>query len=110
LGLSAYAASKAGVNALTLTLAYELAPHIRVNAILPGAVMTETNAPIFEPIKNQLAGLSPLNRLGTPDDIALAALYLASPASSWVTGRLFSIDGGAEWSYQVMGDMVKDFL
>lgn len=110
LGLSAYAASKAGVNAFTLTLAYELAPHIRVNAILPGAVMTETNEPIFEPIKDQLAGLSPLNRLGTPEDIALAALYLASPASSWVTGRLFAIDGGAEWSYQVMGDMVKDFL
>ncbi len=110
LGLSAYAAAKAGVNSFTQTLAYELAPFIRVNAILPGAVMTETNAPIFEPIKDQLAGLSPLNRLGTPEDIALAALYLASPAADWVTGRLFPIDGGAEWSYQVMGSMVKDFL
>ncbi|MFC2027406.1 SDR family NAD(P)-dependent oxidoreductase [Chloroflexota bacterium] len=110
MGLSAYAASKAGVNSLTSTLAWELGPYVRVNAILPGAVVTETNAPIFEPIKDQLSELSPLNRLGTPEDIALAALYLASPASDWVTGRLFSIDGGAEWSYQVMGAMVKDLL
>lgn len=110
MGLSAYAASKAGVNSFTLTLAWELAPYVRVNAILPGAVVTETNAPIFEPIKEQLAELSPLGRLGTPEDIALAALYLASPASDWVTGRLFSIDGGAEWSYHVMGAMVKDLL
>ncbi len=110
MGLSAYAASKAGVNSLTSTLAWELAPYVRVNAILPGAVVTETNAPIFEPIKDQLAELSPLNRLGTPEDIALAALYLASPASEWVTGRLFPIDGGAEWSYHVMGAMVKDLL
>jgi 7-alpha-hydroxysteroid dehydrogenase len=72
--------------------------------------MTETNAPFFEPIKDQLSGLSPLNRLGTPEDVALAALYLASPASDWVTGRLFQIDGGAEWSSQVMGAMVKDLL
>jgi len=103
MGLSAYAAAKAGVNSLTLTLAWELGPHVRVNAILPGAVITETNAPIFEPIKDQLASLSPLNRMGTPEDIALAALYLASPAACWVTGRLFAIDGGAEWSNQVMG-------
>lgn len=110
MGLSAYAAAKAGVNSFTLTLAWELGPHVRVNAILPGAVMTETNAPILEPIKDQLAGLSPLNRMGTPDDIALAALYLASSASDWVTGRLFLVDGGAEWSHAVMGAMVKDFL
>jgi len=110
LGLSAYAAAKAGVNSFTLTLAWELAPYVRVNAILPGAIMTETNAPFFEPIKDQLSSLSPLNRLGTPEDVALAALYLASPASDWVTGRLFQIDGGAEWSSQVMGAMVKDLL
>ncbi len=110
MGLSAYAASKAGVNSFTSTLAWELAPHVRVNAILPGAVLTETNAPFFEPIKDQLAELSPLNRLGTPEDIALAALYLASPASDWVTGRLFTIDGGAEWSSHVMGALVRDLL
>ena len=110
LGLSAYGAAKAGVNSFTLTLAWELAPYVRVNAILPGAVMTETNAPIFEPVKEQLAGSSPLNRLGTPEDIALAALYLASSASDWVTGRLFQIDGGAEWSHEVMGAMVKELL
>ena|GEM_PF-2358226 len=110
MGLSAYAASKAGVNSLTLTLAWELDPSVRVNAVLPGAVVTETNAPIFEPIKDQLAELSPLNRLGTPEDIALAALYLASPASGWVISRLSPIDGGAEWSHHVMGAMVKDLL
>ncbi|MFO8009269.1 MAG: SDR family oxidoreductase, partial [Dehalococcoidia bacterium] len=110
MGLSAYAASKAGINSFTLTLAWELGPYVRVNAILPGAIMTETNAPIFEPIETQLAELSPLNRLGEPEDVAAMALFLASPASEWITGRLFPVDGGAEWSSQVMGAMVRELL
>jgi 7-alpha-hydroxysteroid dehydrogenase len=61
-------------------------------------------------MKDRLAGLSPFNLIGTPEDVALAALYLASAASGWVTGRLFLIDGGAEWSHEVMGAMVKGFL
>ena len=96
-GMMAYGAAKAGVNSLTLTLAWELAPYVRVNAILPGAVLTEGSAPALEPVKDRIVANTPLKRLGKPEDIALAALYLASSASDWVTGRLFEIDGGIEF-------------
>ncbi len=96
-GMMAYGAAKAGVNSLTLTLAWELAPYVRVNAILPGAVLTEGSAPALEPVKDRIVANTPRRRLGKPEDIALAALYLASSASDWVTGRLFEIDGGIEF-------------
>ena len=110
LGMGAYGAAKAGVNSFTRTLAWELAPYVRVNAILPGAVWTESAALLLGPAKDQIVESIPCNRMGTPEDIALAALYLASSASDWVTGRLFQIDGGAEWSHEVMGAMVKELL
>lgn len=96
-GMIAYGAAKAGVNSLTKTLAWELAPHVRVNAILPGAVWTEGSAPVLEPVRDRIIAGTPLKRIGTPEDIALAALYLASSASDWVTGKLFEIDGGIEF-------------
>jgi len=96
-GLIGYGAAKAGVSHLTRTLAFELAPYIRVNAICPGAIWTEGGAPFIEPIKDQVEKNTPLKRLGTPEDIGLLALFLASPASSYVTGRTFSIDGGGEF-------------
>ncbi len=96
-GFASYAAAKAGVNSLTLTLAHELAPHVRVNCIIPGTIWTEGGASPLEPAKDKILAAIPLNRMGTPDDIALTAIFLASSASEWVTGRMFSIDGGMEW-------------
>ncbi|MBG01614.1 MAG: oxidoreductase [Acidimicrobiaceae bacterium] len=93
-----YGASKAGTNSLTWTLAAELAPDIRVNAVMPGAIPTE--------IMLQATGLKedeildawdiPMGRVGTPQDIGAACLYLASDAASWVTGELLRVGGGAK--------------
>jgi NAD(P)-dependent dehydrogenase (short-subunit alcohol dehydrogenase family) len=98
LGSGHYSAAKAGVNALTLTMAMELAPRIRVNGVAPGMVPTEVmmtaldmDVPALEKVAEQRM---PLKRLGTPDDIAAAALYLASDAGSWVTGQIITVAGG----------------
>ena len=91
-----YAAAKAGMNNLSETLALELAPNIRVNTVAPGPVATEA----FEQVLNTagqldaIAATIPLGRIGTPDDIAGAVLYLASDAASWVTGQLILVAGG----------------
>ncbi len=98
IGMAPYGAAKAGVNSLTRTLAWELAPYVRVNAILPGPVATPMSAAWLAGVKDQLVERIPRRRIGTPEDIALAAVYLASPAADWVTGRLFEIDGGVEFS------------
>ncbi|MFC1999799.1 SDR family NAD(P)-dependent oxidoreductase [Chloroflexota bacterium] len=99
IGMISYGAAKAAVNSLTLTLAWELAPRVRVNAILPGPIRTPMNVDWLTQVEDQLVEGIPLKRIGTPEDIALAALYLASSASDWVTGRLFEIDGGVEFSH-----------
>jgi NAD(P)-dependent dehydrogenase (short-subunit alcohol dehydrogenase family) len=91
-----YAAAKAGMNNLSETLALELAPNIRVNTVAPGPVATEA----FEEVLNtkgqldSIAATIPLGRIGTPDDIASAVLFLASDAASWVTGQLILVAGG----------------
>ena len=91
-----YAAAKAGMNNLSQTLALELAPDIRVNTVAPGPVATEA----FDQVLNtggqleSIAATIPLGRLGVPDDIAGAVLYLASDAASWVTGQLILVAGG----------------
>ncbi len=91
-----YAAAKAGMNNLTQTLALELAPKIRVNAVAPGPVATEAFLEVLNVAKqlDEIAATIPLARLGTPDDIAAAVVYFASPASSWVTGQLLLVAGG----------------
>jgi len=89
------------------SLAWELAPHVRVNAILPGAIWTEGSGPVLEPIKDRVIANTPLGRIGTPQDIALAAIYLASSASEWVTGKLFEIDGGMEFVPAAAEEMGK---
>lgn len=105
LGQSVYGIAKAGVNSITRTLAWELAPYVRVNAILPGPVETEGTAGLFpELMYNRILEIIPLNRWGRPEDIAATALFLASDAGSWVTGRLFQIDGGIEFTCTVAGD------
>ncbi len=92
-----YAASKAAVNSLTQTLALELAPNIRVNAIAPGPIPTpnfneSTNFPDDQPLEKLLR--VPLGRMGTPDDIGTAVVFMASPAASWVTGQCLYVTGG----------------
>lgn len=98
LGSGHYSAAKAGVNALTLTMAMELAPRIRVNGIAPGMVPTEVMMTALDMDVSELEQLAakrtPLQRLGTPDDIAAAAVYLASAAGGWVTGQIITVAGG----------------
>jgi 2-deoxy-D-gluconate 3-dehydrogenase len=104
-GLSVYGASKGGVIALSKHLALELAPSgIRVNVIVPGAIVTEGAAKMTEtgPMTEQerqemLAAFEariPLGRLGEPGDLGGAAIFLASPASAYVTGAVLPVDGG----------------
>jgi NAD(P)-dependent dehydrogenase (short-subunit alcohol dehydrogenase family) len=98
-GSGHYAAAKAGVNSLTETFARELGPRIRVNAIMPGAVPTEIMMKALGLGEDDLPSLEkglrlPMRRLGTPEDLGAAALYLTSPASSWVTGHILSVTGG----------------
>lgn len=95
-----YAAAKAGVNSLTATLARELAPKIRVNAVAPGPIPTENfndcmriNDEAERETLRAMIGI-PLQRFGREEDIAAAALYLASPASGWVTGQCLFVTGG----------------
>lgn len=95
---SVYSATKAGVNAITRSLAKELGPRkIRVNSINPGMVETEGvhAAGIAESdFRKQIEAQTPLGRIGQPDDIAPAAVYLASDESAWITGESFYISGG----------------
>jgi len=96
----AYAASKAALLNLTLTMAAELAPRgIRVNAISPGIVPTDSFFRVLQFTEADLDALAqtvPLGRLGTPDDMAAAVLYFSSEASSWVTGQNILIGGGRD--------------
>ena len=92
-----YGASKAAVNSLTQTLAAELAPDVRVNAVAPGPIPTEnfnqsTNFPEGKPVE-QLIGV-PLGRLGAPEDIGHAVVFMASPAADWITGQCLYVTGG----------------
>ena len=93
-----YAAAKAAMLNLTQTLALELAPAIRVNAVSPGQVPTEAFRQVLGMAGDErlaeLAAVTPLARLGTPEDIAAAVVYLVSPAGSWVTGENLLVAGG----------------
>ena len=90
-----YNATKAAMIHLTRQLAYELGPQVRVNAIAPGLIKTELARAVWEPREALLTAKLPLRRLGTPEDVANAALFLASDASSWMTGQTLVVDGGA---------------
>ena len=95
---AAYAAGKAALNMLTRNLAAEFAPKVRVNAISVGGVATESLDVVLtnDALRQQFEKNTPMHRAGTVEDIAACALYLASPASSWVTGKIFQVDGGTE--------------
>jgi len=103
--LGHYAASKGGVSMLTKSMALELAPRIRVNAVAPGSIDTEgtqRTAKAFADsmgveaadVKQGYAARNPLGREGVPDDIARVVLFLASPLSSYMTGEIVLVDGG----------------
>ena len=95
-----YGASKAAVNSLTASLSLELAPNIRVNAVAPGPIPTENfdESMGIDSEEKREALLKqfqiPLGRFGREEDIAAAVVYMASPASSWVTGQCLYVTGG----------------
>lgn len=94
---SAYGSAKAALTHLTKLLAQDFAPDIRVNAIAPGPILTAALKKAIPPkMLDYMATNTPMKRIGQVDDIAAAALYFATPASSWVTGKVLEIDGGAE--------------
>ena len=94
-GLGYYNATKAAVIHLTRQFAAELGPQVRVNAIAPGVVRTQLARALWENFEQQIAERLPLRRIGEPDDIADAAVFLAGDASRWMTGQTLVIDGGA---------------
>ncbi|MDB5099546.1 MAG: 3-oxoacyl-acyl-carrier protein reductase [Cyanobacteria bacterium RYN_339] len=89
-----YAAAKAGVNALTKTLARELAPLIRVNAVAPGYVDTRIQADLTEAKRQDIIAGTPLARFGEPADISAAVAFLASAEAAYITGQTLLVDGG----------------
>ena len=92
-GIGFYGSTKAALMHLTAQLADELAPHTRVNSVAPAVVRTRFAKPLYADEAETVARY-PLGRLGEPEDVAEAVLFLAGPASSWVTGQTFVIDGG----------------
>jgi 3-oxoacyl-[acyl-carrier protein] reductase len=94
-GQANYSASKAGVIGLTRTVARELAGrNVTVNAVAPGFIATDMTAALGEDIIQQVLKEIPLGRLGDPQDVADAVLYLASDAASFITGLILTVDGG----------------
>jgi NAD(P)-dependent dehydrogenase (short-subunit alcohol dehydrogenase family) len=99
-----YAAAKAGVNAMTVGLAHALGPRVRVNAIMPGPFLTTISQAWDMDIFVERARTFPMRRAGEADEIVGAALYPSSDASSYTTGTILTVDGGAQWSMAGTGE------
>lgn len=94
-GQANYAAAKAGVIGFTKSMAKELAARgINVNAIAPGFITTDMTSVLSDQVKDDLAGQIPLGRLGAPEDVAAAVLFLASDSANYITGQTLCVDGG----------------
>ncbi len=97
-GFIAYGVAKGALTHMTKLMAADVSPKIRVNAIAVGSVATDALQIVLDTpeIHDQMVAGTPLKRLGVPDDIAMAVLYLASDASSFVTGKIWEVDGGLQ--------------
>jgi 7-alpha-hydroxysteroid dehydrogenase len=96
-GMVTYGTVKAAFTQLTRLLAVELAPGVRVNGIAPGVVDTDgLKAVLTDELRAQIVSATPLHRLATVADVASTARWLASPAASYITGKIIELDGGAE--------------
>ncbi len=94
-GFAAYGTAKSALSFLTRNLAQDFAPKVRVNGIAVGAILTEALAGFMTPeLERQMLSKTPMARLGVVEDIAACALYLASPAASYVTGEIYGVNGG----------------
>ncbi|MET8364951.1 SDR family oxidoreductase [Micromonospora sp. NPDC005194] len=93
-GIALYGVSKAALNHLTASLAVELGPTIRVNAVAPGVVKTRFAAALYEGREDEVAARYPLGRLGVAPDVAGAVAFLAGPDAAWITGQTIVCDGG----------------
>ena len=91
----AYSAAKAGLRGLTMAMAKEFGPSgITVNCVEPGFIATEMNAAIDEESRQALCEETPLGRMGTPEEVAAAVVFLASDAAGFITGQVMGVDGG----------------
>jgi len=94
-GQAAYSASKAGLIGLTKSVARELASrNIRVNAVTPGFITTDMTAALSPELKDKMAASIPLSRIGNAEEVAAAVAFLASDASSYITGEVLKVNGG----------------
>jgi len=96
-GFVAYATAKSALSHMTRQMSVDLGPRIRVNAVAPGTIETESLAQfVDDAARAQMTSVIALRRLGTPRDVAGAVIYLASDASGYVTGKIIEVDGGQE--------------
>ncbi|MDW3220093.1 MAG: SDR family oxidoreductase [Acidimicrobiales bacterium] len=104
-GFAAYGTAKAALIHLTRALAQDLAPKIRVNAVCPGSIATSALEIVLQTpeLEEAMNDATPLGRLGEPEEIAAAAVFLASPASAYTTGQFLGVDGGITGSNLDMG-------
>ncbi|MQA01773.1 MAG: glucose 1-dehydrogenase [Streptosporangiales bacterium] len=101
-GIGFYGTTKAALIHVTMELAVELAPKVRVNAVAPAVVKTKFATALYEGREEQLVAGYPMARLGVPEDVAGAVAFLASDEAAWITGQTLVIDGGAT----LTGDVV----